>query len=114
MMDNIKLLVKLSTDDNESKWTHLCYIDRDLHNNYTDECEHINKESLSRWCKEDFGVDMKIDTAKDLDKLRSMVKGYYSEKYPEIYQESVTDHQGWFRMWVTNKMKEELHGKVSV
>lgn len=114
MDDTIKLLVKISTSEQEPKWVHLCYINRDLHNNYTDECEHINNESLSRWCKEDFGIDMEVRTTEDLDKLRSMVKGYYSQKYPDIYQESNTDHQGWFRVWVTNKMKEELNGKVSV
>ena len=113
-MDNIKLVLKLRTPKYpEPRWIHMCYIDRTLHNAYTAQVHHVNNESLSKWCKEDFGVDMEVKTDADLNKLKDMVKDLYSEKYPELYYESTTDHQGWFRIWVQNKMKEELDGKVS-
>ena len=113
MTDTIKLLLKLSAPDKGSRWMHLCYINRELHVTYSKKFGHLNNNSLSRWGKQDFGVDMEVCTVEDLDKLKALVKAYYSEKYPEVYYDSTTDHQGWLRLWITNKMKEELYGKVS-
>lgn len=115
-MDNsIKLFIKISTPTKpEPHWVHLCYVDRDLHKAYTEKFHHINNQSLTRWCEEDFGIHLPIQDLDDFLKLKTLVRGYYSEKYPEIYYESNTDHQGWLRLWVINKMKEEVYGKVCV
>ena len=114
-MDTIKILVKVSADDNnDPRWVHLCYIDKQLYEAFIENHGGIDKDFICKHCKEDFDFDLKLCTDKDLSTLRDLVKDHYSKKYPEIYLESPTDRQGWLRIWVTNKIKEELYGKASI
>ena len=108
----IKVLIKLHNDqDNTNKWVHLCYIPKELYDVYTTtkSQEFINlNETLSRWAKEDFEEEFSIITAEDLDKLKSLIKEFCKNTYPDVYLEQSTDRQGWLRVWISKKMKEDL------
>lgn len=108
-----KILIKIQDEEtNTSKWIHLCYIPDNLYRMYKEQHPEqlmINLNGvLSRWIKEDFGKDLKITTAAELDTMKSLIKGYYKETYPDVYLEQSTDRQGWLRVWIVKKIKEEL------
>jgi hypothetical protein len=99
------------------KWVHVCYVDSQLHKEILEKYPAFGNqfnELLSRWCMEDFQVRLNMTTWEDLLLLRELVKKHYKDAYPDIYNPSETDRQGWMRVWVTKKMKEEIYGKESV
>ena len=118
--NDTKLLLKVQENIDDStrhKWVHLCYVDAEIYKKFMELVgpeEYINR-FLSAWCKEDFHIDMSMDTSEDLIALRGLLKGYYKNNYPEIYRDSTTDRQGWTRIWVTEKMRKvvEDNGKES-
>lgn len=116
MEKDAKILLKITdTETKTSRWIHLCYADETVYNDYilqNPDSSYMN-EVLSRWCKEDFNQDLSMNSIEDVATLKGLVKELYREKYPEVYRDSDTDRQGWLRLWVTSKMKEELDGKQS-
>lgn len=119
-MGDVKILIKLQklspiTRVYHPYWTHLCYIDEELYKRFLDEKKMATvdlNQIISKWCKEDFGINLVVNKQEDLDSLKSVVKAHYESFYPELYRESKTDRQGWVRIWITKKMKEELkHGE---
>ena len=112
MENDANILLKINDAETDtSKWVHLCYADENLYNTYlflqSDEYKCMNP-TLSAWAKEDFNVDLSMDSIEDIATLKKLVKEAYREKYPEIYRDSPTDRQGWLRIWVNNKMKEAI------
>ena len=110
MGNESKIVLKINNPEKENfRWVHLCYADKDIYSKYAEvnEILYMN-ESLSKWAKEDFNIDLTMDSVEDIYKLKELVKELYKEKYPEIYRDSNTDRQGWLRLWVNSKMKEEL------
>lgn len=115
-----KILIKLKNSINSSgncEWRHLCYVDKDLLDSYltnTNKTMVDMNKAIVDWYKQDFHKDLKLNTRKGMEELRNTIKGYYKERYPELYQESATDRQGWVRVWVTQKIKETISdGKSS-
>lgn len=112
MEDNrlTKILIKIS-EGNTNKWIHLCYIPESLYEAYRtqlpDHLLNLN-ETLSKWAKEDFDVDLAVTEAEGLETLKSLVKEHYKQAYPDVYLEQTTDRQGWLRVWIVKKMKEDL------
>ena len=107
-----KLLLKVIDDrTGHGKWLHLCYIPEDLFNEYKknrpQDVGNMNG-TLSRWAKEDFGRDIFVNTVSELETLKVLVRDYCKEAYPEVYLDQSTDRQGWLRVWISKKMKEEL------
>ena len=116
-MGDLKLLLKIKNPDEAcERWVHLCYVDSDVFTEFSKLPLHdmpLNS-ILSGWCKEDFDVDLPLQTTEELATFRNLIKEQYKTKYPELFRESETDRQGWTRIWVTNKMKESIeNGKVS-
>ena len=112
MESDAKILLKINDAETDApKWVHLCYADENLYNTYlflqSDEYKCMNP-TLSDWAKEDFNVDLSMNSIEDIATLKQLVKEAYREKYPEIYRDSPTDRQGWLRIWVNNKMKEAI------
>lgn len=112
---DIKILLKIvDPETNQPRWVHLCYADGNTYAEYLNEHPNTSESSefmnttLSRWAKEDFDIDLAMDNLEDMATLKSHVKELYREKYPEIYRDSNTDRQGWLRLWVNNKMKEDM------
>ena len=113
---DIKLLVRVYMDDSEEfHWIHFCYVDDELYKKFASmyEDQVTLNEILARWCKEDFNIDSKMDKIGDIFQLKELIKDVYKEKYPELFRDSKTDRQGWTRIWMTEKMREEIefHGK---
>ena len=107
-----KLLIKIfDKDSNSNKWVHLCYVPETLYEMYRTQLpDHVLSfnETLSKWVKEDFDVNVSVTDALGLETMKSLVKEYYKETYPEVYLEQSTDRQGWLRVWIVRKMKEDL------
>lgn len=107
-----KVLIKVVNEDHDrSEWTHISYIDRSLYNKfiYREGVETIDlNDYLSRWAKEDFNADLAMSSKNDIKVLKELVKDFYRRAYPELFISSSTDRQGWFRVWLTKKIKEEL------
>lgn len=107
-----KLLIKIvDKETGQNKWIHFCYIPETLYELYRgqkqEEATNFNS-TLSRWVKEDFNKELSVNTAEELEELKNLVKDYYKEKYPEVYLEQSTDRQGWLRVWISKKIREEL------
>ena len=112
-MENLsKLLIKLFTDECKGyKWIHLCYIPEELLTEYREKCPENLKDfnvTITRWCNEDFNSDVAVTTQSALDELKSLVRAKYQQEYPDIFLNQPTDRQGWLRVWITTKMKEDL------
>jgi hypothetical protein len=106
----IKLLIKIDSGDT-NKWVHLCYIPEKICNSYKEKYPDYASDlrgTIARWSKEDFGKEIIVETAEDLETLKGAVKEFCKEAYSDIYLEQVTDRQGWMRVWITRKMKEDL------
>lgn len=107
-----KVILKIrDPQSNTHKWIHLCYIPQALFEEYRKATQqgftNLN-ETLARWAKEDFNEELSVETAAELDKLKTLVKQHYKQLYSEIYLEQTTDRQGWLRVWITKKIREEL------
>lgn len=107
-----KVLIKVVNEDHDrSEWTHISYIDRNLYDRFI-ESKRIDtidlNDYLSRWAKEDFNIDLAMSSKNDIRVLKILVKNFYKRAHPELFINSSTDRQGWFRVWLTKKIKEEL------
>ena len=107
-----KVLIKVFDDkSNSNKWIHLCYIPEQLYEAYKlqkpDDLMNLNS-TLSRWVKEDFNKDLSVMSAMELETMKTLVKSFYKETYPDVYLEQTTDRQGWLRVWIVKKMKEDI------
>ena len=107
-----KILIKVVNEEHDrAEWTHISYIDKALYDKFM-EREHIESielnDYLSRWAKEDFNIDLAMSSKNDITVLKELVKDFYRRAHPELYIESNTDRQGWLRVWLTKKIKEEL------
>lgn len=112
----MKLLIKVTepvpdTLGGKIKWVHLCYVPEELCRTYKEEKPedfyNLNA-TLARWAKADFGEELSVEKVEDLDTLKSLIREFCKKVYPDIYLEQATDRQGWLRVWVTKKMKEDL------
>ena len=111
-----KILLKLCNSTNiygRCEWRHLCYVDKAIFskflaaNKYT--MADMNKVIID-WCKEDFNKTIKLNTRQNIVELKEIIKGYYKDKYPDLYRDSSTDRQGWVRVWIMDHMKEAING----
>ena len=115
-----KIMIKLLNEENDRiEWVHLCYADETLYNKFLESKGLLTtdmNEVLSRWAKEDFNVNLALSRRADLTVLRAIIKDFYKTAFPAIYMDSNTDRQGWFRVWVTKKLREELgiYGNESI
>lgn len=112
MAELSKVLIKVVNEKSERvEWTHISYIDKDLYKRFFEkesiETTDLN-DYLSRWVKEDFNVNISMSSKNDIRVLKELVKDFYRRAHPELFIESVTDRQGWLRVWLTKKIKEEL------
>lgn len=109
----IKLLVKvLDIGKNKVRWKHLCYIKKDLYDRYMKDQGLTNNDLnqlLARWCKEDYCIDIPMSSSNDIMMLKQVVQDFFRRSYPDLFREGKGfDRQGWLRIWVTRKMKEDL------
>lgn len=110
-----KLLLKMSIRGSDgaisNTWVHFCYVQKDIYDQFlstSKSSEDQLNNILSRWCFEEFGVKLLMDKPEDLATLKELIKDRYKSMYPEFYRDSSTDRQGWTRIWVNHKMREEI------
>lgn len=107
-----KIMLKLLDEQTEElKWFHLCYVGSSIYNDFL---QTFNTDSIgfadyiADWIKQDFNLDLTMTTKRDLNILRAVVTDKYKTLYPIIYQNSDIDTNGWIRVWVMQKMENEL------
>lgn len=114
----IKVMVKLLDTRHwqarrVERWVHVCYVNAELYNLYMAETGMTTaqwNEILTRWCYEEFHYECAMSTTRDLELLKGLVKDRARKIYPDIfYSVGKTDRQGWMRIWVEKKMREDIH-----
>lgn len=113
MAELTKVLIKVLNEEHDTpEWTHISYVDYDLYHAFMErkglQTTDLN-DCLSRWAKEDFNTELAMCSKNDIRVLKVLVKDFYKRAHPELYIESPTDRQGWLRVWLTKKIKEELN-----
>lgn len=108
----IKFILKV-LDENKDKlvWEHLCYAPASVYLKYLTEFNMDRNEmgeSISRWAREDFNIELPMTTSKDIKILRELIFDKYKSTYPHLMRATKTDHQGWIRVWVTTHMERDL------
>jgi hypothetical protein len=106
-----KVLVKVIRD-NEIQWVHFSAIPEDLYLKFFRvtgaETADLNAY-LSKWCKEDFDVSLRMGTYNDIYHLKQAINERYQAEYTELYgSEEMPDIRGWVRMWLSQHMKVEI------
>lgn len=100
-----KILMKVWWDG-EIRWEHFCYVRSDIYllyfSLYPDREEF--RQQVMDWCKDDFGVSVKLNTKEDIQKFKNLVSQYYKHRYQALT--SITG--SWFRAWLTNHMENEV------
>lgn len=112
MADLTKLLLKVVNDRTDKvEWVHFSYVSRTLLNKFMTEkgLESTDmNEVFSRWAKEDFNAELSMASTRDIEILKHLIKDFYKRAHPELFISSATDRQGWVRVWLSKKLKEEL------
>jgi hypothetical protein len=122
----IKVKVTVPYANNPSKgrkeWLHFAYVDTSLYIEYLktignpELSERYNvQNSIERWFKEDFNVDLSLDTYDDLAMCRRTIMESMKPEFPDLYHpDYLIDRQGWVKLWTMRHMKkdlEEYYGK---
>ncbi len=107
-MADVKVLMKLENKSSrQPTWVHVCYVDKELYENYKATTQQQLNEALKNWAEKTFNKkSVPVSTVQDFAKLKLLVKAHYKTAYPDVYRDSPTDRQGWMRVWVTDMMKE--------
>lgn len=110
-----KLVIKLE----HTGWVHMCYVPSELYQAWKEQTQTTFcdwGDTLTRWVKEDFNADVQAGTVLGFNEVKMLVKKHYKDTYPDVYLDQPTDRQGWLRVWVIKKMKEELelNGEQSI
>ena len=107
-----KVMLKLLDEKTGNiKWFHLCYVGSNLYDDFlkTFKTDSIGfSDYIADWVKKDFNLDLAMTTKKDLNILRAVVVDKYKTLFPVIYQNSDIDTNGWLRVWLMQKMEDEL------
>lgn len=114
-----KILVKVVRDDS-LKWVHFCRVSTEVYDEFfkVTECSTADFGAfLSVWAKNDFGVRLTMATFEDIRYLKTLVKRRFQIEYCDLYAlpgaESLSI-RGWFQIWVSQHMKEEISERKSV
>lgn len=106
-----KVLVK-ALRDNEVQWIHFTAIPEELYRKFfrVTGSDTLDLNSyLSRWCKEDFDVTLKMLKYDDIYHLKLAIKERFQTEYSELYGKSeMPEIRGWVRMWLSQHMREEI------
>lgn len=107
-----KVMLKLLDEDTSKlKWFHLCYVGSSLYNDFlrTFDTDSIGfADYIADWMKKDFNLDLTMTTKRDLNILKAVVVDKYKTLFPVIYNNSEIDTNGWLRVWLMQKMEDEL------
>lgn len=108
-----KVLVKVIRD-NDIKWSHFCYISKDLYEEFlaVTGCDRSELGAfLSIWAKGDFDEEMSMSFFEDIERLRYLINKKYAEEYAELYALTKEENpriNGWIRMWTSQHMRVEI------
>lgn len=93
-------------------WVHFSAVPEKVYRKFFKVCEiepsDLN-EYLSKWCKQDFDVTLRMYKYDDILHLKKAVRERFQSEYPELYSSrEMPMVKGWVRMWLTQHMKEEI------
>lgn len=108
-----KVKIKVVNDRKDVfEWVHLCYIEENLYLRFLKKVGCTRKEFsayISKWVNEEFNYKTLMLNSTDIVIIKKLIQDKYKRVYPHIYIESNSiDKQAWTRVWLTQKMEEEL------
>ena len=111
-----KVVIKV-LKEGQINWVHFSAVPEKVYKKFFKVCEtepsDLNR-FLSKWCKQDFDVTLRMYKYDDIVHLKKAVVERFQSEYPELYgSREMPMVKGWVRMWLTQHMKEEIaaHGK---
>lgn len=110
-MELSKVQFKVTLNDGESfSWIHFCYAPTEVKEDF-DRIVNIDKmisnHWIEKWMLKEFGL-VYTDDYDGFLLVKETIKDKYKILYPDFFLPSLTDSQGWLRVWYTNNMIEEL------
>lgn len=106
-----KVVVKVLRDGT-IQWVHFSAVPESLYRKFfkTTGSEPADwNQYLSKWCKQDFDVTLRMFKFDDISHLRKAVIERYEADYAELYgKQSELFIRGWVKMWLCQHMKEEI------
>jgi hypothetical protein len=108
-----KVTVKLYDDvDRTQDWIHFCYIDTAMYNKFNKRLCSFRKtrtDWIREWLKNDFNLPFK--SRDELNLAKDAIRDSFKSEYPELFLASLSDRQGWVRVWMTKKVGDALNAK---
>ena len=96
-----------------SKWVHLCYIDRELYDEFLNTVAYPNKRSmisyLRDWFKAEFNLE--ITDLNSIITLKQTIILHQISRMPinlEVKANPSFDRYGLVRLWVSDRMRMEI------
>lgn len=111
---NRKIQIKVLREeypDRDPEWMHVCYINSEIYDAFFDATciERVDfSDFLTKWCKDDFNLDLTFTKANDIRILKELVVDRYQSIYPHVHYNKAVDRHGWMRVWVSEHMGKEL------
>lgn len=106
-----KILVKVIRDGS-IEWVHFSAIDSNLYKRFleaTDTRPSDLNDYLSRWCKDDFDVRLRMYKYADIYHLKKAINERFEAEYAELYGSAeMPEIRGWVRMWLSQHMEMEV------
>jgi len=96
---------------NKTHWIHICYLNRNLYLTFLQKMGCTRAEVadfMAKWAKKDFNMNLSMSCVRDIAILKELIRDRYRIAHPNIFLNTSTDRQGWFRIWMTEKMEREL------
>ena len=108
----MKLVIKVIDENTERmKWVHVCYINEKLYLTFV-KTMRISREDVADylrvWIKDEFRIDLTMSTKSDIAIFKALVIDKYKRLYPSMYFNDLSDDHGWIRIWISEKMEQEL------
>lgn len=112
MAERIKVVIKVVNYRGRISWTHLTYCNRELYLRFLEKFE-ISRADIAdyvgKWVQSDFGVELTMTQASDIEIFKDLVEARYKIAYPKVFSSSsVYDRQGWVRVYLEEHMEKEL------
>ena len=102
-----KVTIKLYNDlDRTQAWVHFCYVNDKVYLKFNNmcSCRRTRTEWIRYWIKKDFNLF--LTSINELNLAKDAIRDSFKAEYPELFLSSLTDRQGWIRVWLTKKIEE--------
>lgn len=111
---NRKIQIKVLREEcphDDAQWLPVCCMNSDIYDAFF-EVTGIERmdfaDYLSKWCYEDFNLELTFTKSNDIRILKELVVDRYQAIYPHIHYNRAVNKHGWMRVWVSERMGKEI------